>query len=133
MNPRYEKVARRARHRCEYCHASEVIFNFSFEVEHIIPISREGTDAEDNWALACRSCNLYKSAHINGFDPQEQKTIPLFHLRQQTWDEHFRVDETNGHIEGTTAIGRVTVIRLEMNSRAQRFARQQWMALGLFP
>ena len=31
------------------------------------------------------------------------------------------------------AMGRATVARLEMNSRLQVAARQQWMRLGLFP
>jgi 5-methylcytosine-specific restriction endonuclease McrA len=58
MNPRYAQVALRAGHRCEYCHAPETVFNFPFEVEHIIPVSGEGLDAETNWALACRSCKV---------------------------------------------------------------------------
>lgn len=33
MNPQYAAVAERALHRCEYCHAPEVIFNFAFEDE----------------------------------------------------------------------------------------------------
>ncbi|PYS66694.1 MAG: hypothetical protein DMF74_00250 [Acidobacteria bacterium] len=36
------------------------MFNLPFEVEHVIPISRDGTDGETNLALACRSCNLHK-------------------------------------------------------------------------
>ncbi len=48
MNPRYVQVALRAGHRCEYCHAPEVVFNFPFEVEHIIPVSRCGLDTESN-------------------------------------------------------------------------------------
>src|SRR2546430_4982751 len=60
MNPRYPAVSHRAVHRCEYCHAPEAIFNLPFEVEHVIPISRDGTDGEINLALACRSCNLHK-------------------------------------------------------------------------
>ncbi|MDD1414047.1 hypothetical protein MEN41_05055 [Dolichospermum sp. ST_con] len=39
MNPFYHLVADRAFHRCEYCHAPELVFNFPFEVEHIIPIA----------------------------------------------------------------------------------------------
>ena len=53
MNPHYTAVAERAAHRCEYCHAPEAIFNFSFEVEHVMPTSREGTDDITNLALAC--------------------------------------------------------------------------------
>jgi 5-methylcytosine-specific restriction endonuclease McrA len=60
MNPHYPEVSHRAAHRCEYCHAPEVIFNFPFEVEHVIPICHKGTDDLANLALACRS-SLTKS------------------------------------------------------------------------
>jgi 5-methylcytosine-specific restriction endonuclease McrA len=60
MNPFYTLVADRAAHLCEYCHAPELVFNFPFEVEHIVPRSLGGADAEFNLALACRSCNLRK-------------------------------------------------------------------------
>jgi hypothetical protein len=39
VNPSYPRVAARAGHLCEYCRAPELIFNFPFEVEHIIPSS----------------------------------------------------------------------------------------------
>lgn len=81
MNPRYAQVALRAEHRCEYCHAPEVVFNFPFEVEHIIPVALEGLDVEDNLALACRSCNLRKAAHLSGNDPESQTVASLFHPR----------------------------------------------------
>jgi 5-methylcytosine-specific restriction endonuclease McrA len=64
MNPHYELVALRVGHRCEYCHAPEAVFNFPFEVEHIIPLVRDGADAAYNWALACRACNVRKGAHV---------------------------------------------------------------------
>ncbi len=62
MNRHYGKVAQRAEHRCEYCCAPEVVFNLPFEVEHIVPASERGPDDESNLALACRSCNLFKSS-----------------------------------------------------------------------
>lgn len=46
MNPYYTAIAQRANHRCEYCKAPEVVFNFPFEVEHIVPLSRQGSDIE---------------------------------------------------------------------------------------
>lgn len=58
MNPNYRDVARRAEHRCEYCRAPEVIFNFAFEVEHIVPKSQLGSNELSNLALACRCCNI---------------------------------------------------------------------------
>jgi pyruvate-formate lyase-activating enzyme len=36
-HPQYTLVAKRAKHRCEYCHAPEIIFNLAFEVDHIVP------------------------------------------------------------------------------------------------
>jgi hypothetical protein len=133
MNPHYAEVAQRAGHRCEYCHAPEVVFNFPFEVEHIIPLSRGGTDENANRALSCRSCNLRKAAHVSGVDPESQAETPLFHPRNNRWEEHFRVEGESGRIEGLTPVGRTTVARLEMNSEAQGTARRQWMRLGLFP
>ncbi len=70
MNPNYTLVADRANHQCEYCHAPELVFNFPFDVEHIIPRSRQGKDSEENLALSCRSCNLRKSNHISGIDSE---------------------------------------------------------------
>ena len=82
MNPHYPLVAERAAHRCEYCHAPEATFNFAFEVEHVVPPLQGGPDDETNWALACRACNVHKSDHLDGQDPETQTPVPLFHPRQ---------------------------------------------------
>jgi hypothetical protein len=132
MNPRYTAIAERANHRCEYCHAPELIFNFPFEVEHIIPLSRQGTDEELNLALACRSCNLRIGNRISGIFPDVSTQVPFFHPRQDRWNQHFQVD-ANGIINGITIIGKVTVENLEMNSASQVAARKLWIQLDLFP
>jgi hypothetical protein len=133
MNPHYPLVAQRAEHRCEYCRAPEAIFNCRFEVEHVVPTSREGTDEESNLALACRGCNLYKADHLDGVDETTQTVMALFHPRLDQWHEHFRVEMGSGAIQGLTPTGRATIDRLEMNAPLQLAARQQWMRLGLFP
>jgi len=133
MNPFYTLVADRATHRCEYCHAPELVFNFPFEVEHIIPLYRGGVDAELNLALACRSCNLRKGTRISGLDPESNQDVPLFHPRQDLWDDHFQVDSDSGTLVAKTPTARVTITYLEMNSQAQVTARQLWIRLGLFP
>lgn len=133
MNLRYSAVARRAAHRCEYCHAPGAVFNFHFEIEHIQPRAEGGTDDEDNLALACRSCNLYKSKYVTGFDEVTGKEHRLFHPRLDVWREHFEADAESGRIEGRTAIGRATVNRLQMNRDEQRNARLLWARLGLIP
>ena len=133
MNPRYALVAARAGHRCEYCHAPEAIFNFPFEVEHVVPTGQLGPDTEDNWALACRSCNLYKSDKMQIEDPETGEVVLLFHPRKQIWDEHFVVGTVDGILIGLTSCGRATVTRFRLNSPNQCHARRQWALLGLFP
>lgn len=134
MNPNYPLVAERAGHRCEYCHAPEAVFNVPFEVEHVISRAKEGLDEPANWALACRSCNLNKSDHLNGVDPVTQEQVRLFHPRQDKWADHFAVEPLAPfNLQGRTSIARATIERLRMNSRLQLAARAQWVALHLFP
>jgi hypothetical protein len=133
VNPRYRAVAERAGHCCEYCRAPEIIFNLAFEVEHVVPTSRGGTDDLANLALACRACNLYKADQLTGRDEETGAEIRLFDPRSQTWNQHFALDAATGAIRGKTAAGRVTVACLQMNRPVHRAARLCWMRLGFFP
>ncbi|MEH2397066.1 HNH endonuclease signature motif containing protein [Nostoc sp.] len=133
MNRYYTAIAQPANHRCEYCQAPELIFNFPFEVEHIIPLSRQGENDEANLALACRSCNLRKGTRISGIVPASNTEVTFFHPRQDKWSEHFQVDTQSGKIIGITSSGKVTIEYLEMNSTSQVAARQLWIRLSLFP
>ena len=133
MNPHYPVVAARALHRCEYCHAPESVFNFPFEVEHILPAFQGGTDVISNLALACRSCNLHKGVHTHSADPESDQRVRLFDPRKDLWTVHFDIDRETGNLIGMTATGRASVVCLNVNSQAQLLARQQWMSLGLFP
>lgn len=131
MNPHYPLVSARARHVCEYCRAPEIVFNLPFEVEHIAPQSRGGETTENNLALSCRSCNLYKSDYVSAVDELTQQEASLFNPRHDSWGEHFSIIEETGEIRGLTASGRATVSRLRINSLAQVEARKQWLQLGL--
>lgn len=133
MNPRYVLVGPRAGHRCEYCRAPEGMFNSPHEVDHIVPAGKGGQDEAENWALACRWCNLHKRDHDNGIDPVKGNAVPLFNPRRQRWDEHFRASTETWSVEGLTPIGRATVERLQMNASPQRPARQQWARLEEWP
>src|SRR5437764_1740980 len=115
MNPSYPLVAERAVHRCEYCHAPEAIFNFPFEVEHVLPVARQGSDDASNLALACRACNLHKAHHQTGLDETTGSLAPLFNPRQDSWEQHFQVDSQTGALRGLSPVGRATVARLQMN------------------
>jgi hypothetical protein len=133
VNPLYPAIAQRANHRCEYCKAPEVVFNFPFEVEHIIPLSRQGSDDAANLALACRSCNLRKGNRISGLSSRSNVEERFFNPREDQWSEHFQVNRASGEVVGITLIGAVTVEYLEMNSPAQVAARQLWVRLNLYP
>lgn len=131
MNPHYPLVSARARHVCEYCRAPEIVFNLPFEVEHIRPLARGGESGDENLALSCRSCNLYKADFVEAVDELRQQEVSLFNPRRDAWGEHFSIVEESGEILGLTACGRATVSRLRMNGEPQVAARRQWLRLGL--
>lgn len=127
-------VERRAKGRCEYCRAPQDISAYTFHVEHIVPRSRGGADDATNGALSCWSCNSAKASHVNGVDPATGSEQPLFHPRQQLWEEHFELSADQLHVVGRTAVGRATVKRLRMNDpRFQPIARELWMTAGRWP
>ncbi len=133
MNAHYPAIAERAVYRCEYCHAPESVFNFPFEVEHIFPQGRGGSDALDNLALSCHACNLFKSDFETGRDEENQAEVGLFHPRRDAWEAHFSIDAERAEILGLTSICRATIERLRMNRPRQINARRRWIQLGLFP
>lgn len=71
--------------------------------------------------------------HLQGEDQVTGKIVPLFHPRKDNWHVHFEFHEDNGEIVGLTEIGRVTILYLRINSRAQVIARKEWLRLGLYP
>lgn len=50
------------RGRCAYCCAE---LTETFQIDHIIPISKGGTNYPDNLACACRSCNRLKRDRLD--------------------------------------------------------------------
>lgn len=98
-----------------------------------MPRSRDGSDAPENLALTCISCNSSKYNHITGTDPLDGTEQQLFNPRVDTWDDHFRWSGDGVTLEGRTPIGRATVNRLKMNSAERLEARRYWVRLGLLP
>jgi len=130
----YNAVARRALHRCEYCHAPESFFNHRFDVEHIVPLAKGRNTCLDNLALCCSACNSRKLAFEMGVDAITGQEVPLFNPRIQNWAEHFRFSADGLILEGLTPIARATIERLDMNHSRQVRARQLWMGFPeLFP
>lgn len=125
MNPFYPIVAERAERVCEYCRAPEAVFNFSFDVDHVIPTSKGGTNSPENLALSCRSCNAYKSAFEVGSTISGDSRA-LFNPRLDVWSEHFVLNLDTLEIEGVTDVGIASINRLRLNSPSQLAARLVW-------
>lgn len=111
-------VRRRANHRCEYCQLHQDDSPLAaLHIEHIRPRKHGGTDDDSNLCLACIDCNLHKGSNLTGIDPITETITPLFHPREQRWEDHFMWDGIR--IAGRSAIGRTTVRVLCMNSEEQ--------------
>jgi hypothetical protein len=103
----------------------------TFHVEHVIPRSKGGESTLESLALACPGCNLHKTDKITAPDPLTGEQVALFHPLQQRWSEHFRF---NAHeMEGLTAIGRATVVLLDLNHLRRQHIRQVEETFGLYP
>lgn len=102
-------------------------------VDHIVPQVQGGLTTFDNLCFACRRCNEYKGSATTAHDPLMGESVPLFHPRTQTWSEHFTWDASGTHLVGLTAIGRATVVALNMNNAVIIDARRRWVSVGWHP
>jgi len=108
-----QMVIRRAANRCEYCRLPQAPSELEFHCDHIIAEKHGGATEEDNLAWACFSCNLRKGSNLSGLDPAAGKLTRLFHPRTDRWEEHFAWE--GAQLRGKTAIGRTTIVVLDIN------------------
>ena len=108
------RVTGRARRQCEYCRLPQLAVPLPFQIDHIVAEKHGGQTDQENLALACVHCNLYKGPNIAGLDPDSGQLVRLFHPRIDQWHEHFEFNAAR--IIGKTPIGRATVQVLAMNA-----------------
>jgi hypothetical protein len=108
-------VVERAKGCCEYCQSQERYSPDPFSVEHIIPLSKGGSNDLDNLGYACQGCNNRKYTSTEAFDPISQTNVPLFHPRKHLWNEHFAWSNEADLVLGLTPIGRAAVEKLQLN------------------
>lgn len=125
-------VHERANNCCEYCRLSASSGSVPFHVDHIIPRKHDGSDENENLCLACYQCNAFKSHDLTGFDPHTGEITPLYHPRQQNWNEHFSI-QSDMQIIGITAIGRTSIRVLRINDPDRIESRQVLSELGDYP
>lgn len=128
-----KQVAEESHHRCSYCLTPRQFTAKLLHVEHIIPLVAGGRSTIDNLCLACELCNSYKGTRTYGYDPMSRELVPLFNPRKQIWKEHFAWSEDGTQVIGLTAIGRATVVMLQLNHPFQVEARRWWVRAGWHP
>ena len=67
------------------------------------------------------------------FDKETESNIPLFNPRQQNWHEHFQWSKDGTKMKGKTAIGRVTILTLDLNKPRFIRVRKNWVSAGWHP
>jgi hypothetical protein len=111
------KVVERAKGFCEYCGSDSDFSDSPFDVEHIVPISKNGKTEIENLAFSCHGCNLYKSNKTEGFDVISEEKQRVFNPRKDDWNEHFTWAQNYTIIVGLTPIGRAAVETLRLNRK----------------
>jgi hypothetical protein len=109
----------------------EALQGATFHIEHVVPRSKGGESTLENLALACPGCNLHKGDKTTAVDPATREQVSLFHPLRQKWSEHFRFK--GYEIQGCTAVGRATVVALDLNHVRRQRIRQVEEAFGLYP
>lgn len=59
---RRAEILKRDGEICRYCQGTEG----PFHIDHIVPVSRGGSNHDENLCVACAPCNLRKSAKVGG-------------------------------------------------------------------
>ncbi len=131
--PLRREATKRAKGFCEYCRSDSDFSDSPFDVEHIIPISKNGKTEIGNLALSCHGCNLYKSNKIEAFDIVSERMSKLFTPRKDIWDEHFDWARDFTIIVGLTPIGRATVETLKLNRKGLVNQRKALYIIGEHP
>jgi len=112
-------VESRAGGKCEYCKALVHFSPHPFTIDHIIPLSKNGSEAFENIAYACFGCNRCKHDKTIAIDPFTQFEVQLFNPRTQNWHDHFTWDAVSStKIMGLTPTGRATLHALQLNRPA---------------
>jgi hypothetical protein len=122
-----------ANYRCEYCKSSTQITGIPLVIDHIHPQSLGGGDHLENSAAACYRCNLLKGRKVQGFDSETGQQVSLFNPRIHSWSENFTWIDDGRMMTGTTALGRVTILALQLNNDNLVVARSFWISVGWHP
>lgn len=131
-NVQKQRIRERAGNCCEYCRLAEAGRLARFHIDHIIAVKHDGTDADDNLCLACPKCNAHKGDNVAAFDPLTRDATKLYDPRQQTWNEHFKINP-DATLAGLTPEGRTSIRVLRINDTERVKQRFGEMTVGDYP
>ena len=127
--PLKAEVQQRAGFRCEYCHFPQRFSELRFQLDHIRAEQHGGSTVSANLAWSCLRCNKHKGPNLSGVDPKTNRTVRLYHPREDVWDEHFAWE--GPRLIGLTPVGRATVSVLQCNHPDALLARAALLAEGI--
>jgi hypothetical protein len=83
--------------------------------------------------MSCQGCNNRKYTALEATDPVTGASVSLFHPRLNACSDHFIWSADTTTMIGLTAIGRATVVRLELNRAGMVNLRRALVAAGVHP
>jgi HNH endonuclease len=107
-------VRQRANDCCEYCRLPRWLSELPFNIDHIVATQHRLDDRLENLAWSCGKCNRKKGPNLSAIDPLTGALVPIFHPRQQQWEDHFGWNGLS--IVGQTPCGRATTALLDLNN-----------------
>ena len=123
------QVYERAKGCCEYCLITDVATCAPHEIDHIIAEKHGGRTEAENLALSCTLCNKHKGSDLASVDLETGKIVPLYHPRQDRWNEHFYFNEAE--FMPLTTVGQVTIRLLHLNRKDRVEERQLLLQVGI--
>ena len=124
-------MAKRAKHRCEYCRVYARHSFLSFHIEHIISLKHGGKSDADNLAYACPLCNINKGTDIATIIDSHNDPIRFFNPRIDVWNDHFNV-EPSGFLDAKSKVGEATIKILGLNHPDSIIERQVMIQREIF-
>ena len=106
LSKRDELVVACAHGRCEYCQSVVEYATQSFDIDHIVPVSRGRTSTVDNLAYACSGCNSHKFNRLTALDPVGGANVALFRSASTALARPFRLaSRTSGAASRVSRVG----------------------------
>lgn len=105
----FERLRHRFSYRCGYCGVREDDAGATLTVDHFQPVSRGGSDDEDNLVYACHACNEFK-----GHWWEAGSDNRLLHPLRDPVHEHVS-ERGDGQLDALTQRGASHIHRLRLN------------------